>query len=231
MGSLLVLGANRGIGLGLTAEFLERGWRVIATARDPRKADALQSLAGRNRDRLAIHALDVTDDAGVHALAEELAWDSIDLFVHNAGIYGPRMTGPEAVDSQVWMDVLRVNTVAPYQTALAFLPHIARGKGKKMCFLTSRMGSIEDNTSGGSYVYRSSKAGLNAVVKSLAVDLKPRGIVAAMLHPGWVATDMGGEAAPLGVEESTKGLADVMVGLKPEQSGAFLDWSGAAIPW
>ena len=229
MKTTLILGANRGIGLGLVAEFLSRDWTVHATARDLAAASDLAALRDAHEGRLILHTADVVDESSVTRLAAELDGIPLDLLIHNAGVYGPRMNDIEEVDSEEWMRVLRINTVAPYQCLRLLRPRLAHGGA--VGFLTSRMGSLADNTSGGSYVYRSSKAGLNAVIKSLSVNLATDRIAVAALHPGWVATDMGGASAPLDVATSARGLADVMTKLTLEQTGCFVDWSGASIPW
>ena len=229
MQTALILGANRGIGLGLAAEFLRRDWAVHATARDLDAAPDLRELRESHPNRLNLHRADVIDEASIVALAGALEGISLNLLIHNAGVYGPRMSGIEEVDSAEWMRVLRINTVAPYQCARLLLPRVARGGA--IGFLSSRMGSLEDNSSGGSYVYRASKAGLNATVKSLSIDLTEAGIAVAALHPGWVQTDMGGESAPLDVTSSVRGLAEVMTTLTPARSGSFLAWDGEVIPW
>jgi NAD(P)-dependent dehydrogenase (short-subunit alcohol dehydrogenase family) len=135
------------------------------------------------------------------------------------------------MDYAAWEDVFRINTIGPMHLTDALVPRIAAGKRKIVAAVTSLMGSIEDNASGGYYAYRSSKAGLNAVFKSLAVDLKPRGITSVVLHPGWVKTDMGGPNAPLEAPESVRGMRAVLAKLTISDTGRFLDYQGREMPW
>ena len=155
----------------------------------------------------------------------------IDVLINNAGVYGPQESRYDTLDAEAWSRVLRVNVIAPLKVSAAFVPRVERSEKKVIVAISSLMGSIADNTSGGSYIYRSSKAGLNAAMKSLAWDLRPRGVTVAVLHPGWVRTDMGGPAAPLSVEESARGLRGTIAGLDPSRSGQFLNYDGRILPW
>lgn len=223
----LVTGANRGIGFEFAKQYAADGWSVIATCRRPQQADALGGLSGD----IDVHALDVTDFARVEALAAQLAGVSIDLLINNAGAYGPRTVTYDAIDYRAWCDVLRVNTMAPLKVCSMFVDHVAAGSLKRMVSITSLMGSISDNTSGGSYIYRSSKAALNAAMRSLACDLKGKGIAVVVLHPGWVRTDMGGARAHIDPFESVAGMRQVVAGLRLEDTGRFLNFDGHEIPW
>jgi NAD(P)-dependent dehydrogenase (short-subunit alcohol dehydrogenase family) len=227
MPSVLITGSNRGLGLEFARQYADEGWRVFATCRDPDRAGALR---GREGD-ISIHALDVADFARVDALARELKDEAIDVLVNNAGVYGAGPQTLESLDYDEWAKVMRVDCMAPIRVSRAFVEHVARGEKKVIVAITSKMGSIDDNTSGGAYIYRSSKAALNAAMKSLAIDLAPRGIVAAVLHPGWVKTDMGGPNALIGVEESVSGMRRVIGDLTPRSSGAFLAYDGSVVPW
>ena len=226
MPSVLVTGSNRGIGLEFVRQYAAEGWRVHATCRRPEAADALNALSGD----IAVHRLDVTDEAARAALADALSGEALDLLLNNAGIYGSRQDFG-AIDHDGWARVLEVNAIAPIALAERFLPHLARGKGRKIAFITSQMGSIADNGSGGYYAYRSSKAALNAAVRSLAIDLAPRGIVAVLLHPGWVRTDMGGPNARLDPETSVANMRRMIERAGPRQSGRFLAHDGRELPW
>jgi NAD(P)-dependent dehydrogenase (short-subunit alcohol dehydrogenase family) len=135
------------------------------------------------------------------------------------------------MDYAAWEDVFRINTIGPTHLTDTLVPNLTSGKRKLVVCITSLLGSIADNTSGGYYAYRSSKAGLNAVVKSLSIDLKPRGIAAVVLHPGWVKTDMGGANAPLEAKESVGGMRSVIARLSLKDSGSFFDYHGKELPW
>ena len=224
MASIFITGANRGLGFEFARQYAADGWQVVATCRRPGDAAKLAELG------VDVVALDVTDFAAIVSLAERLGGRAFDVLLNNAGAYGERQDFGE-LDAAEWERVLRINVIGPLKIAEAFLPHLAAGQRKVMAFLTSRMGSIGDNTAGGSYIYRSSKAALNAAVKCLAIELKPRGITAVVLHPGWVKTDMGGAAAPLRPTESVTGLRQVISGLRLADSGSFLDYTGATVPW
>ena len=224
--TVAVVGANRGIGLAFVRSYAASGWRVHACTRAPDAAPELKAVRGDVR----IHRLDVTDPAEIAATAAAID-DPLDVYIHNAGIYGPRGVQFGAVDAAAWEEVLRVNTIAPLKCAEAVLPLIERGRMKTMAFLTSRMGSIDDNTSGGAYIYRSSKAALNAVVRSLAIDLAGRGIKAIVLHPGWVKTEMGGPGATLEPDASVAGMRRIIDRLTPAQSGRFWNHDGRELPW
>ncbi|MCH7931701.1 MAG: SDR family oxidoreductase [Proteobacteria bacterium] len=231
MPSILITGANRGLGLAFARHYAAAGWRVHAGYRDPDAADALAAVASNAAGRVSVHRLDVADAAEIAALAESLRDEALDVLLNNAGLSGGRFRTFGKTDYGLWEETLRVNTLAPLRMAEAFVGHVARSERRLIVFISSRMGSISDNMNGGAYVYRSSKAALNAVVKSMAVDLKRRGIGVVALHPGWVATDMGGSAAPLSPAESVDGMAAVIERLTPADSGRFLSYDGSAIPW
>src|SRR3989338_3880014 len=217
MPTVLITGANRGLGFEFARQYCADGWRGIATCRKPEAADRLETL-GCNAE---VHPLDVADFAQVEALAHALDHEKIDLLINNAGVYGPKLSPLGALDFTAWEEVFRVNSMAPLKICECFADHVAGGKLKLMVTITSRMGSIDDNSSGGDYFYRASKAAVNAVMKSLSIDLKERGITVAVLHPGWVRTDMGGERAPIDAGQSITGMRKVIAGLKPSDSGKF----------
>jgi NAD(P)-dependent dehydrogenase (short-subunit alcohol dehydrogenase family) len=225
MATVLLTGANRGLGLEFTRQYAAAGWHVIATCRTPQKADSLRGVAGS----VEIHALDVTDFAAIKRLAATLAEIAIDVLIANAGISGPRAMTPDAIDEAAWTEAFRVNTMAPLALAGAFRAHVARSAERKAIAISSRLGSIGANEEGGFYVYRSSKAALNAVWRSFAIDHKA--LIAVVVHPGWVQTDMGGTAAPLTPTESVTGMRRVIAGLKEKDSGGFFAYNGEALPW
>lgn len=230
-GTILVTGASRGLGLEFVRQYASDGWRVHACARNPTASQDLQELASRHKGAVHLHPLDVTDWKAVGALALELEGESVDILLNNAGIYGSRDEALGATDPERWLEVFAVNAIAPLKMAEAFLGHVASSRLKIIATVSSLMGSISDNTSGGYYPYRTSKAAVNMVMKGLAVDLKRRGIISVALNPGWVRTDMGGAAAPLGVERSVRGMRKVLEGLTRKDSGRFFHYTGEELPW
>ncbi len=231
MPTVLITGANRGLGLEFSRQYAAAGWRVHATCRDPVAAEALEGLAADTSGAVTAHRLDVTDAAQLGAVAEELREVPLDLLLNNAGVYGGQRKNFGDIDYASWEDTLRANVLGPMRMAEAFAGHVARGEGKVIACISSRMGSIAENDSGGSYVYRSSKAALNAVVKSLALDLKDRDITVVAFHPGWVATDMGGVNALLSPADSIGAMRSQIERLTPADTGRFLSYDGSAIPW
>ncbi len=226
MPTLLITGSNRGLGLEFVRQYAAEGWRVYACCRSPASASALEALAS---DSVTIHDLDVGDFAAIEALARELGGVAIDLLINNAGVFGDG-SPLGSVNYEVFRKTLEINTLAPLRVTECFLPHLEAGSLKKIAHVTSRMGSIADNTSGGRYAYRSSKAALNMVNKSLSQDLGSRALT-VVLHPGWVATDMGGANAPLQAPESVAGMRKVIAGLSPEDTGRFFNYDGDLLPW
>ncbi len=229
--TVLITGANRGLGLEFSRQYAEAGWRVIAACRAPDAAKELAALA-LEYNSVQIETLDVADFAQVEALAESLAEEAIDVLLNNAGVYFDKSgQGLGALDYQAWSRTLWVNAQAPVKIAEAFLPHLERGADKLIVAVSSLMGSIADNTSGGSLFYRSSKAALNAAMHSLALDLAPRGIGVLILHPGWVKTDMGGPNALIEAAESVAGMRQRIKFFDLSQSGQFIRFDGAIAPW
>ncbi|AOT11032.1 SDR family oxidoreductase [Pseudoalteromonas luteoviolacea] len=232
MACVFITGANRGIGLALAKLYLDCGWHVLATVRDINSSKALHDLAGEGSSGLLdIHQLDVTDYAQLDDLAKQLCEQAIDVVINNAGLYGPKGYGFGHCDVEAWRRVMEVNAIAPAKLAEAFYPHLLLGQSKIFAALSSRVGSHTENTKGGGYIYRSSKAALNSVVKSLSNDLLPHGIKTVALHPGWVKTEMGGPNALITPQESALGLKRVLDELQDEQSGSFLSYDGSKIPW
>ncbi|QUN04438.1 SDR family oxidoreductase [Shewanella yunxiaonensis] len=229
MPQLLITGANRGIGLALTELYLAAGWDVVACCRDPAQADDLLYLISDNPG-LEVYQLDVTDYDALSDLAHELSDRPIDLLINNAGYYGPNavLLGDIPVDE--WRKVMEINAIAPIKVTEAFLPNLRLAKGT-VANISSKMGSIEDNQSGGGYLYRSSKAALNAASKSLALDLAADGIKAVVLHPGWVRTDMGGPHGLIDADTSAQGIKSLLEQLQPQDSGKFFDYQGKHLAW
>jgi NAD(P)-dependent dehydrogenase (short-subunit alcohol dehydrogenase family) len=231
MPSALITGANRGLGLEFARQYLADGWQVYAACRDPASASQLRPLAEGSDDSLRILAMDVTNPASIHAAATQLDGRAIDLLLNNAGIIGPRGQTIGNIDYEAWANVFAVNTMGPMRVSEAFVEHVARSDRKLIVTLTSGMGSIADNTSGGSVLYRSSKAAVNMVMRSLAIDLAPRGITCVVINPGWVRTDMGGLNASLEPSESISRMRRIIATLGPEQSGKFFNHNGREYPW
>ena len=221
MPTILITGAGRGLGLEFARQYAAQGWRVIATLRDLAR--------GRDLPKAETHLLDVTDGSAVKRLAGELRGTPIDVLLCNAGVltHGEKFG---EFSEKAFVDAFKVNTIAPMALAEAFVDHVAASELRLMVMVSSRMGSIAQAT-GGSYSYRASKAALNMVVKALSTDLAPRGVRVVAVHPGWVRTDMGTSAAMLSPEESVTGLRRVIAALKPGETGRFLNYEGAELPW
>ncbi len=218
MPKVLITGANRGIGLEFARQYSAGGWNVVATARE--SAPELDSLGVR------VEQLDMRDLDKIAGFGERL--DSLDLLIANAGTYGPK-TVTTAEEARGWSETFTVNAIAPYLLARSVLPLVSRSAGKLIA-ISTRMGSIEDNTSSGVISYRSSKTALNSAWRNLAIDNRGK-VVCAVLHPGWVQTRMGGRSAPLAVQDSVAGMRKVIEGLGAEQSGRFFGYDGSEIPW
>ncbi|TNF37915.1 MAG: SDR family oxidoreductase [Gammaproteobacteria bacterium] len=228
--TILITGSNRGIGLELVRQYARDGWRVFACCRHPQSADKLNALAKSGSD-IHVYALDVSDSRQIHALAQQLKGEPIDILMNNAGIYGPDEARFGNTDEAAWLECFRINTIAPMKMIEAFVEHVAASKRKLIATMSSKMGSMADNGSGGSYIYRSSKAAVNAVMVSAAIDLKPRQIKVAILHPGWVLTDMGGPQAEITVETCVNNLQHNLDKVTLSNSGSFFDIDGSVIPW
>jgi NAD(P)-dependent dehydrogenase (short-subunit alcohol dehydrogenase family) len=229
--STLITGANRGLGLEFARQYLADGWQVYAACRDPSSASELRRLADTSDHKLRILALDVTDPASVKAKAAELDGQAIDLLLNNAGVTGAQGQIIGYIDYEAWAKVLDANTMGPMRVSEALVDHVARSERKLIVTLTSGMGSLADNTSGGSIAYRSSKAAVNMVIRSLAIDLAPRGITCVVVNPSWVQTDMGGPHATLTPAESVARLRSLIETLGPAQSGKFFNHDGREYAW
>ncbi len=183
-------------------------------------------------DQVRPYELDVVDHEQIDRLSDMLSHVSIDLLINNAGIYPKSGAGDFGeIDYDAWADSFRVNTMAPLKLVESFSPQITSSELKTIVTITSKMGSVTDNKSGGSYIYRSSKSAVNIVMKSLALDLKSFGITAVLLHPGWVKTDMGGAGGLITAEQSVTGMCTVIDQLTPEDSGCFYAFDGQVVPW
>lgn len=222
--TVLITGANRGLGLEFARQYAADGWHVIGTARKPDQADELKALP------VEIAQLDVADPDSIAALAKSLDGRPIDMLINNAGIF-PRAGSIDAVDFDDYLQTLVVNTVGPARVTRALLPHLRKGDKKTIVNITSRLGSIELTDSGVFYGYRESKAALNMFTKTLAVELQPEGFTCLTVHPGWVQTDMGGASANLTPEESISGMRATIAKLGPDDTGTYWSYAGERVPW
>jgi len=222
--TVLVTGANRGIGLEYARQFAAKGYTVIGTARDPADARELSAVADR------VEPLDVADPASVASLAQRLKGVPIDILVNNAGMFDRRDMTVDTIDFATVEKVLAVNTLGPLRVTQALMPNLRAGKRRTIVNMSSELGSIEQSN-GRWYAYRMSKAALNQATKSMSVELGPQGFICVVLHPGWVRTDMGGASATYSPQESVTGLVTVIERLGPTDNGRFYDFKGTSIPW
>lgn len=229
--TVLVTGANRGIGLEYAKQYTRAGARVYACCRKPEKARELIDLAESAPGQVSLHPLDVTNDTQLGALKAAVGSQPIDVLINNAGVYGGDAQDLAHCDERVWLDTLKINTMGPFKMIAAFVDNVARSQRRTIVGMTSKMGSMDDNGSGGCYIYRSSKAALNAVLKSAAVDLYPRGVIVLTLHPGWVKTDMGGSGALISASLSVSNLRKIIDNATLADSGKFYQHDGAEVPW
>lgn len=240
MPTVLITGANRGLGFEFTRQYSADGWTVVAGARDPAGSADLQRLAGERGRDIETVTLDVTDHAGIDALAAQLRTRALDVLINCAGTMGARRFAVEglavdrfgAADFADWENVLRVNVMGPMKMAESFITQVAAGEQKKIVNISSVIGSIASNRIGGLYSYRASKAALNAVTRSLSIDLaRSHGVIVVPLHPGWVRTEMGGPRADLDAPESVTGMRRVIAELTAQASGRFFMYDGTELPW
>ena len=227
MSSVLITGANRGIGLEFARQYAADGWHVHATARAPAEATGLAALAGA----ITLHPLDAADVASVRALKSELGAVPIDLLINNAGVYGPRGERFGETDYEAWDAVLRTNLLGAYAISEALADNLAASERKLNVAISSRMGSLALLSAPAAHIYNTSKAGLNMAMRCLSAVLAPRGITTVIFTPGHVRTDMGGPSAPLGVEESVAGMRAVIERLSAADNGRFFDPDGEEVPW
>jgi NAD(P)-dependent dehydrogenase (short-subunit alcohol dehydrogenase family) len=235
MTTVLITGANRGLGYEYTRQLLARDWDVIAGTRKP-DADSLAALSERYGKRLRIRALDVTDHTAVEALAAEFADTPLDLVVNNAGSTGPKgapecmeYSGLTNMDFGIWRDILEINLVGAFKVATAFHSHLAAADDGILVNMSSDLGSCEQNTQGGLYSYRSTKAGLNILTKGMANEWQD--VITIAMAPGWCQTDLGGADAEVPPAESVNAQLDTLARLTPEDSGRFIDRFGETVPW
>ena len=236
MPTVLVTGANRGLGYEHVKQYAQKGWKVIACARNPKKATELDNLKDKYDDNFIIEQLEVIDHPRIEELAEKYSNTPIDILINNAGTTGP-LGVPGAMDYQkidsmdyeIWRDILEVNLISPFKVATAFHDHIAQSEKKLLIMMSSDLGSIEQNTFGGFYSYRASKAALNIISKGMSVDWQDITIIA--LAPGWCKTYLGGEEAEIHPDDSVKDQQEMFEKIVSNNSGMFLDRFGKEVPW
>ena len=228
MPTITITGAARGIGFELAKQHLAAGDRVFALARDPSTATVLNDLAAGSGGKLTVHAMDVADATSVKDGAASTGSDPIDVLYNVAGISGHRAPELESIDEDTWDSLFEIMVKGPLRVLQAFLPRL--GSGAKVINLSSQIGA-STWPFGGFYAYASSKAALNRLMRSVATDLKPRGIVVGLVHPGYVQTDMGGAQAEITPQASAEGLRNLAAGWTIEQTGAFFDWNGKRREW
>ena len=227
MANVAITGAGRGIGLELVRQYAAAGDRVFALVRNPDKASELKGLADKSPN-ISIHAMDVADDASVKAGAADTGADRIDILLNVAGVVGGEKQGLNDQAWGDWQDAFNIMTIGPLRVLQAFLPRMS--EGSKVINITSQL-AASTWPFGGYYAYGAAKAGLNRVMRSVAIDLKDRGIIVGVVHPGWVQTDMGGPGAEITPQESAEGIRKVAAEWTADRSGDFLKWNGETHPW
>ncbi|MBZ0184510.1 MAG: SDR family oxidoreductase [Melioribacteraceae bacterium] len=228
---VLITGANRGIGLGLVRHCLKRKDRVFAACRTPNRAAELQTLCKDNPGQLSLHTLDVRDSDQIEALHRDISTqvDGLDVLINNAGIYYRGLSLGE-LTAERSLETLHVNAVAPMIITQSLMDLLIASKNGKVVNLSTGMSSITSSPVG-AYDYRASKAALNMYTRVLAQDMRPFGVIAIVINPGWVKTDMGGQGATISAEESARGIMKVVDALRPQDSGKFFQWDGTEHVW
>ena len=225
MATVLITGANRGVGLALATIYAKRGDTVIGTARDPAKAQELKALGSR----VEVHQLDVTKEASFAAIAKKLAGRSIDILIANAGIIGPRGGIDDENPAALWANIMATNVTGPFLTVRALSGNVIAARGR-IAIISSRVGSSA-SASGNLYAYRASKAAASNIAVNLAVELKAKGVAVGAYHPGWVQTSMGGAGADIPATTSATGLVARIDALSIATTGVFQNYDGAQIPF
>jgi NAD(P)-dependent dehydrogenase (short-subunit alcohol dehydrogenase family) len=225
MKNILITGANRGIGLKF-AEILSANNNIYATARDITSADDLKKF-----DNTELLELDLLNKDSIKSFCSELKDIPLDIIINNAGIFQDEQMEETILDPELWLDEIMINAIGPVVLSQKLKENIMSGNDKKIIFISSQMGSIDDNYSGGYYFYRTSKSALNSAAKSLSIDWKADGIAVLMLHPGWVRTDMGGSNAKLDIDTSVRKMLDVINSLDVGKTGTFLNYEGKKLEW
>ena len=232
MTTILITGANRGIGLELTRRYLAAGNNVIATCRNPEESSLLTGLRDQTQPagQLECAKLEVTSADDVNQLTTTLTGRAIDVLINNAGVMGGDRQSLEDMDYDAWLNAFAINTIAPFRLIAALRENLRRAEHPRVITVSSQMGALS-RTSKGSFAYRSSKAAVNKVMQVLALELEADGIICCPVHPGWVRTDMGGPQADISVEESAAGLIELIEGLTQSDSGRFWTYNGEEHSW
>lgn len=228
MANVAITGAGRGIGLELTRAHVDAGDRVFALVRNPDSADKLNAMAAASNGKLTVHKMDVGDDASVKSGAASTGSDHIDILHNVAGVTGPMAPELEGANWDEWQDTFNVMIAGPLRVMQAFLPRL--GNGSKVMNISSQL-AASTWPMGGFYAYAAAKAGLNRMMRSVAIDVKDRGIVVGLIHPGWVQTDMGGPDAEITPQESAAGIKATAEGWTLDESGDFKKWNGETHAW
>ena len=236
MPRILITGASRGLGLEHAKQYLAKGWQVIATARNPESSPGLRALESHNAERMRQIQMDVTDHPRVEAVAEELAGQSLDILLNNAGTYGPKSAfegmhyqSLESMDYDLWREMHEINVLAAFKVAVCFKPHLEAAAHPVLVNMSSDMGSIGNNSIGHAYAYRSSKAGLNMLTKGMAIEWQSLTVIA--MAPGWCRTDLGGPEAPVDPVESVRMQQELFESLEFSRSGEFINRFGESVNW
>ena len=228
METVVITGANRGIGLELSRRYLESGRAVIAGCRNPSTAIELRQLAGDNV--LSVLGLDVSSESSVDSFATQIGDTEIDILLTNAGVMGGDRQSVSDIDYAAWLSTFRVNTLAPMQLSTALKANLCRSARPRVVTISSQMGALS-RKSRGAFAYRSSKAAVNKVMQVLALEWEEDSIVCCPVHPGWVRTDMGGPKADIDVEESASGIVTLIDKLSMDETGKFFCWNGEEHAW
>ena len=225
MHNVLIIGANRGLGLEFAKQYSSENYNVFGTTRNKLKSKELNAI-----NNIKVFELDLNSDASIDNFVKQISSQEIDLLIHNAGIFRDEQLDCD-LDINAWMNEMRINAIIPIVLAKKLKPNLQMGLNKKIVFISSQMGSIEDNYSGRFYFYRSSKSALNSAAKSLSIDWKEDGISILILHPGWVKTDMGGNSAKLEIPDSISQMIRVINDLNLTNSGSFVNYAGKKLEW
>ncbi|MGE6527785.1 SDR family oxidoreductase [Pseudomonas sp. NPDC077382] len=223
--TVLIVGASRGLGLGLAKQFSSEGWQVIATVRNSQQADALRQIP-----RVRVETLEMTDATSIEALAERLEGARLDVLFVNAGVAGPQNKPATQASEAEAGQLFFTNAVAPLRLAEHLLPRVDDKQGV-VVFMSSILGSVETGPGMGMSLYGASKAALNHMTRTFVADLGETGLTVLSMHPGWVKTDMGGEQAPLDVETSARGMVEQVTKALGSGGHRYLDFQGTPLPW
>lgn len=227
MPTVLITGANRGLGLEFAKQYAADGWSVIATCRNPIGVGELAQIEGD----IAVYGLDVLSEVSITRFVKDLNGRAIDVLINNAGVYGPKPVKAADATLEDWTPVMQTNAMAPLFIARALLANVQAGERKLIVNISSIMASIEDQAPGNEYIYRSSKTALNMVMANYAKEIADTGVAVTMFHPGWVQTDMGGPNATLTPSESITHLRASIEKLSFADTGKFLNYDGTPLPW